>query len=255
MKDVCHIGPNEGESQVTKTHQSENFPVASLLLAKDVRAQVLEFYQTARHADDIADSPNLTSEEKLKQLEIDTDSPFIADLLVAFRQDATQQRYKTWADLIEYCRFSANPVGRFLLDVHGEEIDPAASDALCTVLQILNHLQDCQKDFFAMDRIYLPEEFLENDDTYETLLGEKSCTKSLRKILDRCLSLSDVLLQDALPLVKQIKNKRLRYQAKVTILCGLALAGKLKRQDPLATRVELSKIDKLLIAYKGLYPL
>jgi len=225
------------------------------LLAKDVRGKVLEFYHFARHADDIADNPDLSSDEKLKQLAIETDDPFQADLLKAFRQDAVVNRYQSWDDLLDYCRYSANPVGRFLLHVHGEDIDPSASDALCTALQILNHLQDCQKDFLAMDRIYLPQDYLEGEDIYENLLREKSCSPALRKILDRCLTLTDGLLKDALGLAGQIKNKRLRYQAKVTILCGLALAGKLKKQDPLATRVELTKMDKFLIAYKGFYPL
>ncbi|MDV7338783.1 squalene/phytoene synthase family protein [Terasakiella sp. A23] len=240
---------------MTKTHKSENFPVASLLLAKEVRTQVLDFYQFARCADDIADSPDLAPEEKLKQLDMETDNPFLADLLIAFRQDATQNRYETWDDLLSYCRYSANPVGRFLLDVHGEKIDPTASDVLCTALQILNHLQDCQKDFQAIDRIYLPTEFLEADEGYETLLSEKSCSDRLRKILNICLERTDKLIKTALPLAQQVKNRRLRYQVKVTILCALALAGKLKKQDPLATRVELTKMDKLLIAYRGFYPL
>lgn len=240
---------------MTKTHESENFPVASLLLAKNVRGQVLEFYHFARKADDIADEPTLTSDEKLQKLDIETDCPYKGDLLTAFRQDCVKNRYKTYQDLLEYCQKSANPVGRFLLDIHAEKNGEEASDALCTALQILNHLQDCQKDYLEMDRIYLPSDLLETGQTYEDLLKKDHCSPALRAVIDRLLDYTDQLIQDALPLVQQVKNKRLRYQAKGTILCAIALAAKLRKHDPLAMRVELTKIDKLLIAYRGLFPL
>ncbi len=238
-----------------KTHKEENFPVASLLLASEVRSQVLEFYQFARKADDIADNPNLDVTEKFKQLDLKTDNPFLNDLLIAFRQDVVKNRYETWDDLLEYCRFSANPVGQFLLDVHEERNGVVASDALCTALQILNHLQDCQKDYKEMDRIYLPSEFLEDEESFETLLVKEKTSPELRAVLNACLDRTQELLEKALTLPSQIRSKRLRYQAKVTVLCGFALLGKLRKSDPLANRVELTKLDKFLIAYKGLYPL
>ena len=238
-----------------KTHKTENFPVASLLLAPSVRAEVLEFYRFARQADDIADAASLSPAEKHKQLHIDTTNEFQENLLKAFRQDIDKNRYETWDELIGYCENSANPVGRFLLSVHGETSGFEASDALCTVLQILNHLQDCQKDYKEIDRIYLPSAFLDEGETYEDLLSKGETNPSLRKVIDECLKRCDELLKIAINLPSHIKSKRLRYQAKVTLFCAFALAGKLKKQDPLATRVELSGLDKFLIAYKGLYPL
>ncbi|SCA54947.1 Squalene/phytoene synthase [Candidatus Terasakiella magnetica] len=241
---------------MSKNANTENFPVASLLLAPSVRSEVMEFYSFARKVDDIADSAHLSADEKHQQLDMKTESPFLKDLLVAFRQDVDQNRYKTWDELLDYCQYSANPVGRFLLHVHGESPEgQKASDALCSALQILNHLQDCQKDYKAIDRIYLPEEFLKDGESYEHFLSLPAMEPRFREIFDLCLERTQALLLEAIKLPKLIKNKRLRYQAKVTVLCGLALAGKLRRNDPLANRVELSKLDKLLLAYKGFYPL
>ncbi len=255
MNVVCHIGPIGEESQVSKTHDSENFPVASLFLAKQVRKEVLEFYRFARVADDIADAPDMAPKDKLAQLDMPTTNRYQADLLQAFRQDAVKTRYESWDDLIAYCQLSANPVGQFLLHLHGEEKGRPESDALCSALQILNHLQDCVDDYKNLGRVYLPREFLAAETGFEELLSAQACLPALRSVLDECLKRTDHLLAEAVKLPGLIRNKRLRYQAKVTVLCGFALAGKLKKNDPVATRVELTKLDKILIAYKGLYPL
>ncbi|MFC7543611.1 squalene/phytoene synthase family protein [Siccirubricoccus deserti] len=168
----------------TRDHDSENFPTASLLLAKPLRAQVMGFYRFVRTADDIADSPDLPAAEKLARLdamERALDDPATAMpearrlhtlgvgtgearlMLSAFRQDATCTRYADWAALEDYCRRSADPVGRMLLRLHGDGDNAtanAAADALCTALQLLNHLQDLVPDRAALDRIYLPEPWL-----------------------------------------------------------------------------------------------
>src|SRR5262249_49636849 len=150
----------------------ENFPVGSWLIRRDLRVHVHAFYRFARNADDIADSPVLAAEEKLRRLDrmaaILNGSPRVGDagapapaamrdglratgvtaqhchdVLQAFRLDATKLRYRDWDDLMAYCRYSAAPVGRQLLDLHGESRDTwPASDALCAALQVLNHLQD-----------------------------------------------------------------------------------------------------------------
>ena len=79
------------------------------------------------------------------------------DLLEAFRRDVTKLRYADWDELMDYCRYSATPVGRFVLDVHGESAPTwPANDALCAALQVINHLQDCAKDYREIDRVYLP---------------------------------------------------------------------------------------------------
>src|SRR5215213_1497442 len=160
----------------------ENFPVASWLVAPQHRRPILAFYDFVRIADDIADHPTLSAADKLAHLdrmeatllgldereaagvtlraalaERNLTPQHAQDLLKAFRQDVTKHRYANWNELIDYCRYSAMPVGRFVLDVHGESRSTwAASDDVCAVLQIVNHLQDCVKDYRALDRVYIP---------------------------------------------------------------------------------------------------
>lgn len=242
----------------TKTHKDENFPVASLLLGASMRKPILDFYRFARSADDIADEPTLSSAEKherLNQLDDQATNRFQVNLLRAFHQDVDKSRYETWDELIQYCQYSANPVGRFLLSLYGETSNDAldASDDLCTSLQILNHLQDCQKDFKAIDRIYLPQDQLQKNFSFDELLSQDKTNPELRRVLDYCLDETDKLLLGASKLPSQITSKRLRYQAKTTLLCAKVLAKKLRTQDPLAIRVELNTFDKIMIAIKGFF--
>ncbi len=164
----------------------ENFPVASLLIAAPLRPVILAFYDFVRSGDDVADNPDLPPQQKRALLDQLEDSltgrsdaeplgvklrqklgernltdKHARDLLDAFRLDVDKNRYANWDELIDYCRLSAMPVGRFMLDVHGESgaLWPA-SDAICAALQINNHLQDCAKDFGALDRVYLPQDAL-----------------------------------------------------------------------------------------------
>jgi hydroxysqualene synthase len=155
-----------------KGHKDENFPVASILIKAKHRAPILAFYEFVRTADDIADHPALSPGEKLVHLDAleagllgriegeavaqrlrtalkdrQLSTRHAQDLLTAFRMDVTKLRYRTWDELIEYCRYSAMPVGRFVLDVHGEPDSTwPANDALCAALQINNHIQDCHAD-------------------------------------------------------------------------------------------------------------
>src|SRR6185437_15662405 len=176
--------PATVETPSGKGRGGENFPVGSWLIRRDLRAHVHAFYRFARNADDIADNPALTADDKLRRLDrmadiLDgapgEDAPSAAamraslvetgvtaqhchDILYAFRLDATKLRYRDWNDLMAYCRYSAAPVGRQLLDLHGEKRTTwPPSDALCSALQVLNHLQDCGEDYRALDRVYLPE--------------------------------------------------------------------------------------------------
>src|SRR5438309_5345341 len=176
------------ETPSGKWRSSENFPVGSFLIRRDLRVHVHAFYRFARNADDIADNPALTADDKIARLDrmaavLDgasgEDSPAAAamreslletgvtaehchDVLRAFRLDAVKLRYGDWDDLMGYCRYSAAPVGRQLLDLHGESRATwPASDALCAALQVLNHLQDCAADYQALDRVYVPLDALE----------------------------------------------------------------------------------------------
>src|SRR3979411_1110358 len=135
-----------------KSHRDENFPVASRLIHPRHRGAVLAFYEFVRIADDVADNAALTEQQKLDLLD-----RLEQDLLAAFGMDASKRRYRDWDDLLHYCSYSAMPVGRFVLDVHGESRSVwPANDALCAALQIINHLQDCGKDYRDLDRVYVP---------------------------------------------------------------------------------------------------
>jgi squalene synthase HpnC len=248
----------------------ENFPVASLLLARARRPQVMAFYAFVRLADDIADDPGLEAAAKLRHLDAleaallagdgveDWRAPaatlrrsldragvadrFARDLLAAFRQDALNQPCRTWDDLIDYCRFSAMPVGRFLMALHGEDEGPgAASDALCTALQILNHLQDCGDDWRQLRRLYVPLDWLEAEGLSPDHLLAPRASPALRRVLHRVLDGVDGLMATARPLGRQMRDRRLGMEAAAIVRLALALGDELRRRDPLAERVELSR--------------
>jgi squalene synthase HpnC len=193
------------ETPSGKWRSGENFPVGSLLIRRDLRPHVHAFYRFARNADDIADNPALAADEKIRRLDrmaaildgvAGDDSPAATamreslaetrmtrqhchDVLRAFRMDATKLRYRDWEDLMAYCRYSASPVGRQLLDLHGESRETwPASDALCSALQVLNHLQDCADDYRLLDRVYLPTTDLAAEGIgVETLAARASCAR------------------------------------------------------------------------------
>jgi squalene synthase HpnC len=240
----------------SRDHDGENFPVASLLLPRPVRPKVLAFYRFVRMADDIADSAELGPEEKLRRLDalealLDAPNGPLADvgtgearcMLGAFRQDAMQRRYADWAELERYCARSAQPVGRMLLRLHGEDAEGAghASDALCTALQILNHLQDLAPDRSTLDRIYLPLPWL------ALAGGESGFFRSAnvagrRAVLDAALDRVEALLEVASPLPRLLRS-RLRRQAGVTLALAWKLLARLRAADPVKRRVALTKTD------------
>jgi hydroxysqualene synthase len=256
-----------------KDRGDENFPVGSLLIRRDLRAHVHAFYAFARNADDIADSSTLPADEKIARLDAmedvllgrrDTGSPSAVrlraslaatgvapchstDLLIAFRRDATKLRYANWDELYDYCRYSAMPVGRYVLDLHGEDratYEP--SDALCAALQVLNHLQDCAKDLAALDRCYLPLDLLDHRGASVEDLRGGTETSGLRCVFDLLLDHVDGLNATAKKLPHRTRSRGLRLET--TVIVGLAhrLARRLRRDDPLARRVKLTKGDVLV---------
>lgn len=262
-----------------KNRGDENFPVASLLIAKPLRARVHTYYAFARNADDISDSATLLPEEKISRLDtmeavltgqLDSGSPSATrlrqslaesgitniharEILIAFRQDATKLRYENWDELIDYCRYSAYPVGRYVLDVHGESRDTwPPSDALCASLQVLNHMQDCAKDLRDLDRCYVPQDWLREQGLSTDDIARTETLPALRIVFDKMLEETDKLNALAAELPKRVKSRRLRIET--AIICALArrLTILLKSGDPLATRVKLSKLDVLAATLKGL---
>lgn len=257
-----------------KGHRDENFPVASLLIKPDYRAPIMAFYRFARAADDIADHPSATAEEKLALLArmrdgLDgegaaeamalrdamaargIDPAHAHDLLDAFVRDCTVRRYADWDDLIGYCRYSAIPVGRFVLDVHGEDraLWPA-NDALCAALQIVNHLQDCGKDYRMLDRVYIPL------DTGVTLadLGGSRGSEGLRVIVATLARRTRALLDQSADFAAHVRDRRLAAEVAVIHSLARSLTYRLERRDPLSERVHHGKIETLFLATGAALP-
>ncbi len=263
-------GATTVETWSGKDRGDENFPVGSLLIRRDLRRHVHAFYAFARNADDIADSPILAPEDKVARLDVmeavllgraEAGSPSAVrlrvsleetgvtsrhstDLLVAFRQDATKRRYTSWEELAEYCRYSAMPVGRHVLDLHGEDRATwEPSDALCTALQVLNHLQDSTKDVASLDRCYLPTELLTQHGARIEDLRGAAATPALRRVFDALLDRVDALNRTATGLPRRTQSRRLRLETAVIVGLAHRLAGRLRRADPVAGRVRLRAPD------------
>lgn len=266
-----------------KTRHDENFPVGSLLIPPDLRADVHAYYRYARIADDIADSPDIDATEKIARLdaldsavrgnggnialsgeeqeavenlchrmaERSLDQRLATDLLEAFRQDAANTPCRTWAELINYCQFSACPVGRFLLSLHGEQDGLAESDALCSVLQILNHVQDASEDWLALQRVYIPSDWMNADATSTDDLNAPTISPGLRLTFNRLLENTDMLLETAAPLPSLIKRRGLAAEAAICIALARRLSHRLKREDPIARKVSLSALDWMYAAGAG----
>jgi phytoene/squalene synthetase len=166
------------------------------------------------------------------------------DVLVAFRMDVTKLRYENWDDVIHYCRYSAMPVGRFMLDVHGESTSTwAASDALCAGLQINNHLQDCGKDFRDLNRVYLPRDALAAAGTSVEELGRERASAPLLQCLHALAVRTEGLLDDSKSLSAGVKDFRLGLEISVIQAFADRIVGLLKVRDPLSERVHLSAFE------------
>ncbi len=255
----------------TRGPESENFPVASWLIAPALRPRILAFYRFVRTADDIADDAALPPAEKLRRLDamaaaLDdprTSLPEAAPLhatgagtgearamLGAFRQDAVQARYADWAGLEDYCARSAVPVGRMLLRLHGEP--PGADvDALCTALQVLNHLQDLGPDRATLGRIYLPDSWMAEAGGEHRFFTDAAAR---RPVLDAALDRVEAALETAAGLPRRLASRRLALETAVTLGCARRLLARLRAADPLAGRVALSKPDALLALAAAPFP-
>ena len=264
-----------------KSQKDENFPVAFFLFPKEKRALINAYYQFARMADDIADNPSLSAEKKLNELnnleEIllgkDCSNPKFAvakklrdaflehnlsfslatDLLIAFRQDATGFVYQTWAQLCQYCTYSAAPVGRFLLALHDESPStylPAAS--LCAALQIVNHLQDIKYDASVLKRIYLPQEVMSKFKVSENMLSSPCVSAELRHCVDALIEKTYGLLKDSEILPYIVKSRTLKIELFVIFCLTKSMLYKLKKKDFLAHGLKLSIYDRIKAVFYGL---
>jgi squalene synthase HpnC len=261
-----------------KTHRDENFPVASWIIHRRHRALILAFYNFVRTADDIADHATLGASEKLAYLDLmeaellgkgDTQPEAVnlraalaerampprhaLDVLIAFRMDVTKLRYENWDEVIHYCRYSAMPVGRFMLDVHGESVSTwAASDALCAGLQINNHLQDCGKDYRNLNRVYLPRDALEAAGASVEQLGGDRAPPPLLQCLQSLAVRTEALLDESKSLAAEVRDLRLGLEISVIQSFADRIVGMLKVRDPLSQRVHLGPAELLAYSVGGM---
>ncbi|MDD1526935.1 squalene synthase HpnC [Bradyrhizobium sp. WBOS7] len=261
-----------------KGDRDENFPVASWIIHPRHRALILAYYNFVRTADDIADHATLPPDQKLAYLDLleaellgkgDSQAEAVSlrralaergmaprhalDVLTAFRMDVTKLRYETWDEVIHYCRYSAMPVGRFMLDVHGESTSTwAASDALCAGLQINNHLQDCGKDFRELNRVYLPRDALAAHGASAEQLGLSQSPPAMLACLHGLAARNEALLDEGRSLAAEIRDFRLGVDVAVIQAYADRIVRLLKVRDPLRERVHLNKFELLVFSLAGM---
>ena len=238
----------------------ENFPVASLLLPAALRRPVALIYRFARNADDFADEGDDAPEVRLEKInryrthllaiaggETPRDPLFhevagiirdhglpvqlFADLLDAFSQDVTKKRYSDYAELLDYCRRSANPVGRLLLHLFKRTTDSnlARSDAVCTALQLINFWQDVELDF-AKGRVYLPRDEMARLGVTEEHLAEKRCDDAWRALMNFQVERTRDLMLSGAPLGRALPG-RIGLEIRATVQGGLRILEKIRSAE------------------------
>jgi squalene synthase HpnC len=256
----------------------ENFPVASRLVPARLRKHVAAIYAFARTADDIADEPGRSTTERLALLHeysshlhsTPPDDIFVAladtrekfdlpielfdDLLSAFRQDVTTSRYDTWTQVLDYCRRSANPIGRLVLRLagHRDEQSDRWSDAVCTALQLTNFWQDLAIDW-ERGRLYVPAELWRSAGADPTDLDRQSLTPAWAAALREAARVTRALFDEGRP-VCDVLSGRLRYELRATWLGGRSILDRLEAGgfNVFDRRPTLSRADLLVIGWGAL---
>lgn len=261
----------------------ENFPVASLLLPRSIRAPVAVIYSFARTADDFADEGDLPAEARLVRLQAfgrDLDAalagspipdPILVaaadiirrhglptrlfhDLLTAFRMDVTKHRYADFAEVMAYCRYSANPVGRLILHLTDEDSPEnlAGSDAVCSALQLVNFLQDMAQDYHENGRIYLPGDEMKRFGVAEAHFRDGHTDDAMRGLFRHQVRRARDLMVSGAPLGPRLRG-RLGLEIRAVIAGGLMIADKLEALNhDVFTRPRLTTTDRLQLLWDGL---
>ena len=257
----------------------ENFPTASRLLRADLRPAVAAIYAYARHADDLADEGDAPAAVRLKQLDawetllerceqhsivdhpifmalgdsidrFSLDIEELNNLLIAFRMDVSIHAYSSLDELLFYCKHSANPIGRLMLQLHGIRSSSAmlCSDQICSALQLTNFWQDLSVDL-PRGRCYLPEQWLQEYDlSSQQLLDGNTDSEQLQAVIGRALAETRQLLSAGSALLGMLPF-RLRLQIAATIHGGRLILDRIQQlHDPLQQRTTLSKSDWKLLA-------
>ena len=277
-----NIGNDVSYLMSGKSYPDENFPVASFLMTKKIRSIVRVFYFFARMADDIADHQKLSSNQKKNILlffdnaiskskktnnkvldkmiarfkELPSGKKYSRNLLKAFMMDASNKKYKNWNDLLYYCKFSANPVGRFVIDAVNErkniEKIYEASDSLCTALQIINHIQDCKKDFRQLNRVYIPDSFFKKYSLDKKILRKSKSEENFERLKIEIVDNVLVSLRKTKLGLREIQSWRLRKETLIILNIAKRLCNLLKINDPLEKQIKLSRIDFIFCFFKGI---
>ncbi|MHB8581432.1 MAG: squalene synthase HpnC [Ignavibacteriaceae bacterium] len=263
----------------------ENFPVISFLIPQNLRKHIAIIYWFARTADDIADEGNLSQDERIKRLnefEIgltetlngnasnqfelalfstiqknNLSTIYFYNLLEAFRQDITTKRYENFPSLLEYCRLSANPVGRIILELFNIRDDNALkySDSICTALQLTNFWQDTSIDF-QKGRIYYPTKEMEKFGVTEKMFELKENNFNLKEMVKHNIERTSKLFDEGKNLLPFL-NARLNYEIKWTIMGGEKILDKIRllNYNVLNFRPKITKKDILSLLIKSFFQL
>ena len=176
------------------------------------------------------------------------------DLLEAFHRDVTKRRYADWAELMDYCRYSAAPVGRFVLDLHGEATTLwPANDALCTALQVINHLQDCGKDHRTLDRVYIPLDALAAQGATVDDLAATHASPALLRTIEGLAGRTLGLLEQSRGFAPAIADRRLALEVGAIQALAEDLTARLLRRDPLSQRVHHRPVEAAGVSLRGAF--
>lgn len=261
----------------------ENFPVVSWLIPKGLREHIAIIYWFARTADDYADEGNLSLEQRLEKLNIfenslkkllngKFDSPFEAalyntiternlthqlfrDLLSAFKQDVVKKRYQNFNEVLDYCRRSANPIGRLILELFNIRNDMAFyySDKICTALQLTNFYQDLRVDY-ERGRIYLSEDEMTQFNVAERDFNFSVCSSNLAALLEHNVNRTQDMFNDGKKLLTYLSG-RLKLEIRCTIFGGEAILNKIRKSNykVLSEPPRLTKKDFGVLFMKSLF--
>lgn len=267
--------------QIVHNHY-ENFPVASWFLPKKLRQPISVIYAFARHADDIADEGDLDDTNRLMQLEkyqndfeaalINSSSSdpvlfaltdvikqhqlpsgLFLDLLTAFKMDTQTKRYQSFEDILNYCQYSANPVGRLLLHLHKQNTaeNLKNSDSICTALQLINFYQDIQQDYAENNRIYIPVEELITFQVSEDFFRDSINNQQMHNLMRYQVQRASRLMLSGSSLGRQLSGL---FGLEIRMICqgGLRIADKLQKIPNVFDRPRLTKQDKFVMLWRAL---
>lgn len=261
----------------------ENFPVASQLLPRKIRSHVTAIYAFARMADDIADEGNLDANTRMQKLDVvitqlnrsvrgePTESPifiaiahtvnatslpveYLTDLISAFKQDVKIKRYENFADIVDYCRRSANPIGRMMLHLSGDADaqNMQYSDDICTALQLINFYQDLAGDVSEKDRVYIPLAEMRDYQVKVEHLQKRKHPPLLRALMHFQYYRAMQMLEQGAPLGKRLSG-RMGMEIRAIIEGGRSILNQLQNQTDPYQRPTLSKAQMRKIFRKSLF--